>query len=582
MRVNKAFVRVSVIIPTFQRRNLLRRALNAVFAQDFPPSEFEVIVVIDGSQDGTLEMLRELRPSCRLRFLYQENKGQAAAKNAGIQLAEGEILFFLDDDILLPPNALRDHLDKHDGSAQVIFAAIGVAPDSRPGLATEYTREFADSFYRALERGGFSYFPNYVNVLPNSSVPRRLILDAGGFDERFFRAHEDTELAYRLYKQNVQFRYISGVRAVQVYDKDVRALAREAELDGRQDILFSCLHSEYRLTCDLAPPASRKKRWFLVAAICAPKPVHLLALGFLVLMDRFHYLPQCRRLGRRVLIVYLRTIVVRSAARCAGGLRSFLCRFWRRVPALLYHDIVADTADALPGALSITADAFARQIWWLKRRGYQGITPSQWRDWCASERPLPPKPVIITFDDGYASLVVNAFPVLERCRFPATVFVVTREIGGSNTWDQSQQFPLRALLSADEIRHSRTDGIEFAPHSRTHAHLMACPPEEMRAEICGSATDLMAVTGVRASSFAYPYGEHDESVREATIACFPLAFTCAEGLNDLRTDQLSLRRTMVQPGDSLLGFICRVKLGWNPMAVQREVWRSRFLSLISR
>src|ERR1017187_3766715 len=104
VRVNRAFVRISVIIPTFQRRNLLRRALNAVFAQDFPPSEVEVIVVIDGSQDGTLEMLRELRPSCRLRFLYQENKGQAAAKNAGIQLAEGEILFFLDDDILLHPN----------------------------------------------------------------------------------------------------------------------------------------------------------------------------------------------------------------------------------------------------------------------------------------------------------------------------------------------------------------------------------------------------------------------------------------------------------------------------------------------
>jgi glycosyltransferase involved in cell wall biosynthesis/peptidoglycan/xylan/chitin deacetylase (PgdA/CDA1 family) len=575
-------VRVSVIIPTFQRRDLLRRALNAVCAQDFPPSEYEVIVVIDGSQDGTLEMLQELRPSCRLRFLYQENKGQAAAKNAGVQLAEGEILFFLDDDILLPPNALRDHLVKHDGSDQVIFAAIGVAPDSRPGLATEYTRVFAESFYGALERGGFSLFPNYINVLPNSSVPRQLVLNAGGFDERFFRAHEDTELAYRLFKQNVQFRYISGVRAVQVYDKDVRALAREAELDGRQDILFSRLHSEYRLTCDLAPPASRKRRWFLLTAICTPELVQLVVLGLLVLMDRFHSLPRCRRFGIRLLNIYLRAIALRSATRCAGGLRSFLRRFWRRVPALLYHDIVADTADALPGALSIKSDAFARQIRWLKRRGYQGITPSQWRDWCASEGPLPPKPIIITFDDGYASLLVNAFPILRWHQFPATVFVVTREIGGSNTWDQSLQFPVRLLLSADEIRQSRIEGIEFAPHSRTHAHLMACPPEQMRAEVCGSATDLMSVTGVSASSFAYPYGEYDESVREATAACFALAFSCAEGLNDLSTDLFSLRRTMVQPGDSLLDFICRVKFGWNPIAVQREVWRSRFLSLISR
>src|SRR5579863_3218843 len=581
VRVNRDSVRVSIIIPTFERRNLLRRALTAVFAQDFPPSEFEVIVVIDGSQDGTLEMLQELRPACRLKFRYQENKGQAAAKNAGIELAEGDILFFLDDDILLPPNALRDHLAEHDGSAQVIFAAIGVAADSRQGLATEYTREFAESFYGALERGGFSLFPNYINVVPNSSVPRQLVLDAGGFDERFFRAHEDTELAYRLYKRNVRFRYISSVKAVQVYDKDVRALVREAELDGRQDILFSRLHSEYRLSCDLAPPASRKRRWFLITAICAPEWVHLMVLGLLVLMDRYHYLPRCRRWGRRLLNIYLRGTTLRSAARCAGGFRSFLRQFWRRVPALLYHDVVADGADALPGALSIRCDAFARQIRWLKRRGYQGITPSQWRDWCVSEKPLPAKPVIITFDDGYASLAVNAFPILRSCQFPATVFVVTREIGGSNRWDHAQQFPVRALLSADEIRQSRMEGIEFAPHSQTHAHLTACPPEQVRAEICGSATDLMAVTGVSASSFAYPYGEYDASVREATTACFEQAFSCAEGLNDLGTDPFSLRRTMVQPRDSLLGFICRVKLGRNPMAGRGEVWRSRVFSLIS-
>lgn len=63
--------------------------MDAVFAQDFPASDFEVIVVVDGSSDGTLEVLRELRPSCRLTFLCQQNKGQADAKSAGIRLAEG-------------------------------------------------------------------------------------------------------------------------------------------------------------------------------------------------------------------------------------------------------------------------------------------------------------------------------------------------------------------------------------------------------------------------------------------------------------------------------------------------------------
>ena len=573
-------MKVSVVIPTYQRCKLLRRTLDAVFNQDFPPSEFEVVVVIDGSQDGTLEMLQSLRPCCRLRFLSQENRGQAAAKNAGIQVAEGDLLFFLDDDILLPPDALRRHVEQHDGSAQVLFAAIGVSDDSHPGFATEYTREFAESFYGALERGNISYFPNYVNVLPNSSVPRQVIVESGGFDERFFRAHEDTELAYRLHKRGVQFRFIEGARAVQVYEKDVRALAEEAEHDGRQDVLFSSLHPEYRMTSDLAPLGGWKKRCLWIAAMCAPELAVRLVLELLVLMDRFHRVSPCRRLGRRMLNLYVRAMVFRSAASSAGGVRSFLDRFWRRVPVLMSHDVIADRADALPGSLSISADVFARQMDWLKRRGYRAITPSQWLQWCKVAQPLPRKPVIITFDDGYTTLAANAFPVLKRCGFAATVYVVTAEMGGTNRWDREQLFPQRDLLSADEIRRVRGEGVEFAPHSRTHAHLLNCTTEQMRSEICGSATDLMAVTGVRADSFAYPYGEYDELVARETGACFPAAFTCEEGLNALNTHPLRLRRTMVQPGDSMLGFMCRIRLGWNPIAHYAWAWKSMMLSLI--
>lgn len=574
-------MKISVVIPTFQRRDLLRRTLDAIFAQEFPASDFEIIVVVDGSTDGTLEMLEELRASCRLRFVYQENKGQAAAKNAGIQLAEGEILYFLDDDILTPPHALREHFNAHDGSAQVIFGAIGVAPDSRPGLATEYTREFAESFYGTLERGDFSWFPNYINVLPNSSVPREVILDAGGFDERFFRAHEDTELAYRLYQKNVRFRYITGVRAFQVYDKDVRALPQEAELDGQQDILFSRLHPEYRATCDLAPPASHKRRWLMAAALRAPDVAFSFFFRFLALLDRFHNVPQCRRAGKKLLNLLLGALRFRSAAHSAGGRSKFVRGFWLRVPCLLYHDVVANPGDALPGGLSVTVSAFESQMEWLQRNGYQAITPSEWLDWHASEKPLPAKPVIITFDDGYRTLLQHAFPILQKHQLSATVFVVTQQIGGRNQWDRPRQFPERPLLTADEIRQWCAAGLEFAPHSRTHAHLTDCAAEQMRDEICGSAVDLMEITGVRASCFAYPYGEQNAAVREATKACFPLALTCAEGLNDLGTDPLLLRRTMVQPGDNLLDFRCRVQLGWNPVVAERELWRRRFLSLTS-
>lgn len=81
-----ARMKVSIIIPTFNRCELLRQTLESVFAQNAPIEEVEVIVVIDGSRDDSAAMLRSIHSPCKLRFIEQENRGQAAAKNAGIKL----------------------------------------------------------------------------------------------------------------------------------------------------------------------------------------------------------------------------------------------------------------------------------------------------------------------------------------------------------------------------------------------------------------------------------------------------------------------------------------------------------------
>src|SRR5712671_988446 len=179
---------ISVVIPTYNRRTLLARTLQNIFNQDLPPDQYEVIVVVDGSSDGTLEMLRELEPRCALRILSQANQGQAAARNAGIGAARGKLVLFLDDDILVPPNLLRAHASAHrPGEPAVVFGSVLVSEESHPGLATEFTRTFAERFYGSMEKGVKPYWPDYVHVLPNSSVPASVLREAGGFDERFFR-----------------------------------------------------------------------------------------------------------------------------------------------------------------------------------------------------------------------------------------------------------------------------------------------------------------------------------------------------------------------------------------------------------
>src|SRR5580765_7673564 len=116
--MNDQSIRFSVVIPTYRRCAALRRCLLALARQTVPAWQYEVIVSIDGSQDGTREMVAQISVPYRLRAIYRyPNRGRAAACNAGIREATGEILVLLDDDMEPAPAFLAGHGAAHpDGS----------------------------------------------------------------------------------------------------------------------------------------------------------------------------------------------------------------------------------------------------------------------------------------------------------------------------------------------------------------------------------------------------------------------------------------------------------------------------------
>lgn len=228
-----------------------------------------------------------------------------------------------------------------------------------------------------------------------------------------------------------------------------------------------------------------------------------------------------------------------------------------RLPVLLYHRVGPPSPGPHP-ELTVAPDRFVRQVEWLARKGYVGIPASRWLASRNEQASLPDKPILLTFDDGYADLVDHAFPVLARLGFGAVVFVITGLLGGVSPWDGAR------LMSADEVRSWASRGIEFGGHGRTHADLTTLSASEMAAEIVGSRDDLAALLGAPVRSFAYPDGRYNQAVRDRTGSAFDLAFTCEEGVNDLESDPLLLRRTMVQPDDSLLDLALRVRLGRSP------------------
>jgi len=229
----------------------------------------------------------------------------------------------------------------------------------------------------------------------------------------------------------------------------------------------------------------------------------------------------------------------------------------------------------MPRTLTTTPERFEHQIGQLHRWGFTAITACRWNEWVRRGSPLPNKPIILTFDDGYADLADYAFPVLRRYGFEATVFVVTRRIGWENDWDTALNIPPIPLLTAEQLLTWSRNGIEFGAHGRTHIDLTRLSPALLEEEIGGSRADLEAILQQRVTSFAYPFGYFTDAVLECARRRYDLGFSCIEGLNTLATDPLLLLRTMPQPSDLMLDFAMRVHFGKSPLNDLRSHLRVR-------
>lgn len=276
---------------------------------------------------------------------------------------------------------------------------------------------------------------------------------------------------------------------------------------------------------------------------------------------------------RRAAVHLLQLRMGIEAARAAidetGSWDEVRRQYGARLPILTYHDIGEPNLGTYPEQ-TVSPAEFEKQIEWLSARGYTGIDLRDWVAWRAEGKPLPDKPVLISFDDGYAGVSKHALAVLERHGFKAVVFVVTSLIGATNAWDEAIGAPVRALMTADEVRHWAARGFEFGSHSRTHAELTALSSRELAAEVAGSKAELESITGSPPAAFAYPWGRFNEDVRRCVSANYASAVTVNPGLNTLATDPHRLRRTMVRPRDIRLDLASRVMLGASPIVKLRS------------
>ena len=188
---------------------------------------------------------------------------------------------------------------------------------------------------------------------------------------------------------------------------------------------------------------------------------------------------------------------------------------WRPVPILMYHAVEDAARPAKYKHFYVLADEFAGQMRMLRRAGYTPITFEALAAARAGTGALPAKPVLLTFDDGYANLKTNVHPLLTELGFPYTVFLVSERVGKTNDWVIRDGYEATPLLTWGDIAEMQADGlVAFEAHTATHPRLADIGPAEARRELADSKDALEQKLGTPITTLCYPYGSVSEAAQD--------------------------------------------------------------------
>ena len=201
-----------------------------------------------------------------------------------------------------------------------------------------------------------------------------------------------------------------------------------------------------------------------------------------------------------------------------------------RASILAYHSL-----DGSGSVISMDPRRFRAQMEALKARGFEAITLARLLSGWDGHEPLPGKPIVVTFDDGYGNLLDHAAPVLDALGFAATVFVIAGRVGGASDWaGQPASLPRLPLLGATDLRSLAGAGWEIGSHGMSHAPLPSLHPAGVRDELISARRRLEDLIGGAVPHFAYPYGDATPSVRSMTAEIYAAA--CGTTLARARRD----------------------------------------------
>jgi len=249
------FLTVSVIIPTHNRVKSILRTLEALCVQTYPFEFIELIVVADGCTDETMEILKSYKAPFAFNIIEQEGQGAAAARNTGAANAEGNLLLFLDDDVVPTPGLIEAHVCVHQcNPGQAVMGPYPPVLQGKTDFFHILTRLWWGEKFQSMRQLGHRY--TYRDMLSgNLSLESKIFHSVGGFDASIKNCGgEDYELGVRLIKAGIPFDLIADAQAYH-YEHETTNLDRSFQRslqEGRADVQIGRRHPELKLTLRLA------------------------------------------------------------------------------------------------------------------------------------------------------------------------------------------------------------------------------------------------------------------------------------------------------------------------------------------
>ena len=562
-----AILRCSVVVTTWKRPILLRSTLDSLMCQSYP--SLEVVVVCDGDDEDVRAIAQDFRGHVPVVWIFHpENRGLPAARNTGAREARGDIVLFLDDDVLADPELIAVHMQHHQNvtAGRRIAVCSQTIEDRHTELRSYVDRclhdawkRTLDGFHAALGEPGVSSVGEAIEEIVwfglNCSIRRDLFIGIGGFNEFLRASDEEMDLGLRLHLAGIEIVFEPRRLLTHKNSKELKAYFQNAwrasgsldtyrvltleQRNAQTQRLVSMFHGYLldRMTARFAWYLSDPLRALAngLEAAANQTESHSLFGAWARISQAAEYWSEVKASG--CTLAKLKDVV--GTSKCALMLHS-ICMPHSREEATYY----------------LRPQRFRQLMRLFRVSGHKTATLTQWL-----KDEVPANHILLTFDDGYDDLYKELFPLVVEHGYTPVIYLVADRIGASNVWDQESGLRARNLLTAEQIREMQKYGVEFGSHTLTHPYLPNVSDAQLRREVRDSKHRLEDMLGAEVTSFAYPFGGVDRRVRSAVAdAGYKLAFTTMPGLN-WWNDPLCQLRADVNDRTTLLDFLFQLRSG---------------------